>query len=287
MTTGFLKRAGQLFGNHIDAWGVTLMIGLTALLLHRAFSIQNVLLCIAVAYCYWFAFAVNDYFDAPYDALDPRKVERNAFIAGRPSRMAALFWACVLLLPPTLVLVSYGLRIVPIGLLALFVLWAYSAPPLRLKSRPVFDLLTHALFVQTFPYFFCVYVPNLAWAAYDTMLISLFLLSSLAAQLEQQIRDYAVDAQTEQTFTTVFGKAVSARLLRLVTAALIVNGLAHLFAGVIPPLLLPFALIALPIVLHRLVRGKDQPRSELLVRVTLAAALAYMGVVWVVGGGVG
>jgi 4-hydroxybenzoate polyprenyltransferase len=32
-----------------------------------------------------------------------------------------------------------------------FIAWAYSAPPLRLKMRPGFDLLTHAMFVQTFP----------------------------------------------------------------------------------------------------------------------------------------
>lgn len=287
MPASFLRRAGQLFLNHSDAWGVTLMIGLAALIIHQAFSLQNVLLCAAVAYCYWFAFAVNDYYDAPYDAQDARKVGRNAFIVGRPSQAAALLLAFVLLLPPALVFISYGLRAIPICALSLFILWGYSAPPLRLKTRPILDLVTHALFVQTFPYFLCVYLPRLDWLRQDWMLISLFLLSSLAAQLEQQIRDYEVDAQTEQTFTTVFGRPTSALLLRLVTILLILDALLHLLVGMIPAVLWPFALIALPIVLHRLVRGKDQPRSETLVRLSLAAALAYAGLVWGLGIGAG
>ena len=36
--------------------------------------------------------------------------------------------------------------------LSLLVMWTYSGRPFRLKSRPGLDLLTHALFVESYPY---------------------------------------------------------------------------------------------------------------------------------------
>jgi hypothetical protein len=89
---------------------------------------------------------------------------------------------------PPLVLAGWLLWLVS-GLVA----WAYSAPPLRLKMRPGLDLLTHALFVQTFPYVVSLVLIRARWGLLDWVLLAILFLASLTAQLEQQARDFVVD----------------------------------------------------------------------------------------------
>lgn len=267
-----IRRLPNLFTAHIDAWGTTFLIGMTCLLLHGA---SAWLLVIAVTVGYWLGFAVNDYYDAPVDRLDPRKAARGFFTAVTisPTSARLIFAGIAALLLP--VFTGYGLRGLIVFGVALIVLWAYSAPPLRLKSAPGFDLITHALFVQTFPYLIPMFLLRLAWTPLDLMLIAACALASSAAQLEQQARDYEIDRLVEQNFTTWIGRERALRLMRLLTLALIALLVVGFVSGVIPAFLMPFALACLPLALHRFARRADQPRSEWLFRVTIVVALGY------------
>ncbi|NDJ61118.1 MAG: UbiA family prenyltransferase [Chloroflexi bacterium] len=270
----------KLFGNHVDAWGLTFTIGSLALVLHQRFTADAIALVVAITICYWLGFAVNDYFDAPFDAHDARKATHNFFVT-YPIAQRWFVAAVLLIAAPTFTLFAYfGAAGVVIFGVGLFVLWAYSAPPLRFKSRPGLDLATHAVFVQTFPYFVCLYLLQLPWTPLDWLLLSLFLLGSLSAQLEQQARDYELDCRFDRTFTTRFGLGTTAALLRATTIILIVNVAWHLLSGVIPDVLVPFGLICIPLVGHRLIRDIREPRSEKLIRLTLIAVLAYASVIW-------
>lgn len=265
----------KLIFNHADAWGLTLIIGAVCLVLHAHYTPRAILLVATLGICYWLGFAINDYFDAPYDALDPAKAERNFFVEyDLPPQQ--IVWPLAII---GLVLLQYGWRGLFVFCMGCAVMWAYSAPPLRLKSRAGFDLLTHMLFVQTFPYAVCLWLLPLEPAAFDWALLSFFLLGSLGAQLEQQARDYEVDLRTDPNFTSLVGLNTTTWLLRLVTALLIGNVLLHVFNGVIPTYLVPFAVIALPIMGHRFLRRSDTPRSERLVRATIVASLAYAGLI--------
>src|SRR6185295_15983619 len=119
----------------------------------------------------------------------------------------------------------------------------------------------------------------LQWTRLDTALVSVFILTSLSAQLEQQIRDYVVDLQTDRNFTTTVGAATSARLLKLTSGTLIVLCIYYILAGIVPTYLLPFGLLFLPLLLHRFFRGALAARPELLGRIMLIAALLYTGYV--------
>jgi hypothetical protein len=134
--------------------------------------------------------------------------------------------------------------------------------------------------VQTFPYLVCVFLLGLQWRAADWALLSIFGLASLAAQLEQQVRDYAVDLLTDRNFTTVYGVQISSRLLKVTSVLLLANFTWHTLTGVIPLQIVPFGLIFLPILMHRFLRGTTTPRSELLVRVAVILALVYAGIMW-------
>jgi lycopene elongase/hydratase (dihydrobisanhydrobacterioruberin-forming) len=274
-----LKHLPKLILNHMDAWGVTLIIGIVALVVHPPFRLEHIGVPLILAFCYWLGFAVNDYFDAPFDGQDIQKGRKNFFVQVPLTRAQVGVTFGVLSLVLGLLFFHFGLNALIVVVSGLFAIWAYSAPPLRLKSRPGFDLLMHMIFVQTFPFVATITLLGLAWTRLDAALISIFVMTSLSAQLEQQIRDYAVDLQTDHNFTTTVGAPASAFLLKLISGTLIVLAIFYILAGIIPTYLVPFALFFLPLLIHRFFRGSLSARPELLGRIMLIAALLYTGYV--------
>lgn len=266
--------------NHADAWGLTCTITSLGLILHGNFNLQHFPLLLAVTVSYWLGFAVNDYFDAQYDGADVKKASRNFFCQVHLPKELLAASAILLQVGVFVVFTSYGLRGALIYFMAIFIMWAYSASPIRLKNRPGLDLLTHALFVQTFPYFVAVALPATGWERIDGGLLLMFILASLAAQLEQQVRDYHVDSQFESNFTIWFGLKPTRLLLKVITTLLGIHVVGMIVLGVLPTFLLPYILIAMPIMLHRYVRGKRN-RSESLVRFSVILSLVYTAIVWI------
>lgn len=264
----------------MDAWGVALIIAALALGVHDALSLQTAPILLAVAGSYWLGFAFNDYHDAPFDALDEEKGRGNFFVASPlPGRWVAIGLAAVGLVFVAGALAVYGSRGILILALSLSAIWAYSARPLRLKSRPGFDLITHILFVEAYPYIVTIVLLGVAWTRLDAILIAIFLVGSLGAQLEQQLFDFELDARTEPNFTTWLGPKRTMRLLRVITVILAAIGIVFALEGTIPLYLIPFGLIAAPMLAHRFLRGPGRRRPRILTFGTLAAALLYAGLV--------
>jgi chlorophyll synthase len=270
-----------LFGNHFDAWGVTFCITTICLAMHNALTPDHVILTLAITLTAWLAFAVNDYWDAPFDLQDGAKAQRNFFALRSIARPIIAVGGILVVGLVGLVLWPFG----PVGIgglgVCVFGIWAYSAPPLRLKSRPGFDLLTHAAFVQTGPYLAPLLLIRAVWRPVDVVLLILLFISSLSAQLEQQARDFALDSQMDTNFATRLGLAWTTRLLRLLSATLGVILLGGLIAGIFPLVLLPLPAAALPAVLHRFIR-RERPRSERLVKSSVLLAVLYALVLWIV-----
>jgi 4-hydroxybenzoate polyprenyltransferase len=160
-------------------------------------------------------------------------------------------------------------------------MWGYSAPPLRLKSRPGLDLLTHGIFMYTFPYWMCLILIGVAWTALDYQILALAFLSSVTAQLEQQVRDFELDARTDTNFTTTFGLSTTVTLLKIGTLAVIFIFVLGAITRVLPVFLLPLGLIFIPEVAHRFLRRAEAPRSERLVTITHAVGMLYIGLLLV------
>ncbi len=275
----FVKHVSKLIFNHADAWGITLIIGIVALVGHESFKLELLGVPVVMAFCYWLGFAVNDYFDAPFDAQEAKKGARNFFVGVKITRPQATIAFIAVSIALGIFFAQFGVKgavVIAFGLLAI---WAYSAPPLRLKSRPIADLVMHMFFVQTFPYLATMLLVGLTWTRFDTALVSIFVLTSLSAQLEQQIRDYAVDVLTDRNFTVTFGRQVSSRLMLVASGTLILLFAYYIIVGILPIFLLPFGLIFLPMLVHRFFRDSLAARSEVLGRVMLIAALIYAGYV--------
>jgi hypothetical protein len=83
----------KLISNHMDAWQVALVIATLPLLIHGAIRRETAVLALAIGVGYWFAFALNDYFDAPFDRLDEQKAQRNFFVQQpTPRWLVAVFF---------------------------------------------------------------------------------------------------------------------------------------------------------------------------------------------------
>lgn len=266
----------RLLLSHLDAWQVALAIASLALFLHDAFSRRTAVLLLAVTVGYWLAFTINDYFDAPYDARDPRKAGRNFFTQYRLPRAVAA---------PALLLVAagmiyafgqFGARGLFLLALCTFVMIGYSAPPFRFKDRPGLDLLVHAVFVETLPYLMVLILIDATWTTIDLAILTITFLASLTAQLEQQLRDYRVDTDTARTFTTLVGYGPARGLLQALTILLLLFGAAHIVAGTFPPVLIPIGLIAAPAMFHRLIRKPTAQRSERLVILSTTIGFLYV-----------
>jgi lycopene elongase/hydratase (dihydrobisanhydrobacterioruberin-forming) len=270
----------NLFLNHADAYLLTLIIAGSALVLHEASSPFNICLVGALVICYWWGFALNDYYDAPFDSLDADKGQRNFFVQHPISARRMALLSLLLLAPVAALFFSLGWRGFLAFGLGIVIMWGYSAPPLRLKNRAGLDLWAHMLFVQSFPYGLMLFVLQLPLTALDILLLLFFLLGSITAQLEQQIRDFPIDSQQETNFTVRFGLKTSVGLLRALTAAFILIVCGAVYWGIIPLWLIPYTLIGLPILLHRFLRHWQAPRSEWLVRLSIISSVIYTGLAW-------
>jgi len=261
--------------NHIDAWGVALNAALIAALLHPPTSWDALGTALIISFAYILGFAVNDYHDVTVDREDPKKAARNPFIQRPLSRgwamglfILSISLICIGLLPHA----GRGLIIFILGVWAL---WAYSSPPLRLKARPGFDLIMHIMFVETFPYAVMIILRGYTVTWTDILLLTLFGLGSLASQLEQQARDFAFDSLHERNFTVAVGLRLNHALMRTVAGGAVALALAGAVTGGLPPMIVPYGLMVLPLMLHRVIRRKTQGRTRAMSYVTLAGVTVY------------
>lgn len=262
----------------IDAWGVGYIVCALALLMHDALTWQTFLLMVMITTNYWLGYWLNDYFDIPHDCKDKYKARFNIFLH-RPIVHKWIWWIVAVTFAVSMIpFLSFGWRGLLILLISYTIMWAYSAPPIRLKSRPGFDLLTHALFIQSWPYAICIWLTGTQWTFMDTLVVAICFLASLNGQLRQQIRDFDVDSQTDTNFATRIGLTSTILILRVFTLGMIVLSTWALMSGNIPWLFVPLGLLGVPKVVHQMLlgfRGSAQNFSRRTTYVTMLLALMY------------
>lgn len=156
-------------------------------------------------------YALNDLHDLASDRANPRKGSAEGARAGEES-LRALVRAGVALNVPFVVYFVLTTA-TPAALLALAALygvaWAYSAPPLRAKSRPGWDSLANAGYVLPLV-FACLYVPVPAPPWRETLAFALW---TIGAHAFTSIQDEDADrAARVRTIATALGAGASARI---------------------------------------------------------------------------
>jgi len=99
---------------------------------------------------------------------------------------------------------SLSARLIWIGLIGFFILFTYSAPVIRIKSRPFLELVAVTVGCALLPYvaYHIIINQSLTW---QTALTILFFSAGFPAiQLINEGADYAADKKAGITTTTVF-----------------------------------------------------------------------------------
>lgn len=168
-----------------------------------------------------FCFLINNYADVKCDCLDPAKVKKNPVAAGLlpPKDALALSFViaasglAIAMTLPNLISLAFYLVLVLLG-------WAYSVPPLRLKGRPVADVISHGLMLGVVLFLFGHSAATPELFSQEAILVSASMFtSSVIFELRNHLNDLEVDL-ISGTLTTVgwLGEKTSRRLMLAVAA---------------------------------------------------------------------
>jgi chlorophyll synthase len=263
----------------IDAWGVSYIAGGLVLVAHHSLTVQTFLLLLVITVNYWLGYWLNDYFDAPYDLGDEHKARQNLFIQNPAVRRVVWGIVGAVLGLSALIFLTFGWRGVFVLVLSYLIMWAYSAPPLRLKNKPGLDLLTHAFFVQSWPYVICMWLTGSTWTYMDFALVGVCFLASLNGQLNQQIRDFEVDTRTDSNFATRVGLQKTMIILKVSNLAMVLLFTFGVISRWIPWPFIPFGLLGLPKVFYGMLHHLDNANRtfpRIFIYIIMLLALLYM-----------
>jgi len=167
-----------------------------------------------------FGFAINEYFDAPYDKMKP--IVKNVISKNLISKShAAVF--CTFLLVACIVVGYCFLSFRTFVLLVAFCIlcYAYSAPPFRMKERAYLGIINHGIFYPII--FLAGYTANLPFNAEAAIFSIVAFMLSLLTDITQEIRDMDVDKKSKfKTTALEMGYIRSLTSLKIITALSII-----------------------------------------------------------------
>jgi 4-hydroxybenzoate polyprenyltransferase len=177
----------------MDARGYFLM-ALFGFLLAQGFlfSIKDIVIFWAIVFFLLaFGFSINDCFDQREDKID--KTKKNPIVSKEIGFRRALGFSFFLAGLGLILSMSYGLSVFLLCLIGALLTFFYSSPPLRLKSRPIFDIISHGFFagVLIFLLPFLIFKTRLN-LFYYLITFSIFYFS-IILQLRNGYEDYEID----------------------------------------------------------------------------------------------
>lgn len=186
-------------------------------------------------------YGINDVFDYESDLRNPRKGGAHGAVLDRGLHRVTLWTAALSCLPLVIYLVLAGSPLSWVVLaLSLFFVVAYSAPPLRLKERPVADSVTSSIHFFS-PAVYGLVLAGATWTAPLVAIIVAFALWGIASHAFGAVQDVVADREAGiSSIATAFG---AARTVRLALVAYALAGVAMLGTSWPGPLA---ALLAVP-----------------------------------------
>lgn len=193
-----------------------------------------------------FAFMVNDIADAPDDAADAQRGARNVVANGQLRPSAAWIGAIVVGLLALVLYATTGPRVLAAGALTILLGALYSLRPLRLKARPVVDVIAHVLMLATL-------LLLAGWLAYRPALRAAWIPAAAVAalsaygQLYNQLRDREADRRAGlHNSTSLLGAGRARRVMHSCLAAGVLGLALSVGQGAIPPGVVVGAIVLAP-----------------------------------------
>lgn len=214
-----------------------------------------------------FAFMINDVEDAPEDALNPAKAKRNPVSASDLSPQSARIASFVIALLAALTYALLGFRPFSAGLICLVIGFFYSWRPVRLKTIPFLDMLSHCFMLAGLQFMAAYYTfepkePG-RWLFPFLFIIAI----SLYGQLFNELRDLDEDIKAGLTHTaSLLGARITFWLMMGIFSVGVGSALASIFVvrlipGWVVLLLIFLAVIQIRPALFRI--GQGQTAIEL------------------------
>ena len=194
-----------------------------------------------------YAFIINDIEDAPDDALEESRRQRNPVSAGRVSLRVGYIALAVVALVTLGLYALGGSYAFLIGVVTLIISHLYSWRKVRLKAWPITDIVSHSLMLSGLlflaGYFTYGVTPGVIWFIF--LGVTLF---SSYGQLYNQLRDFAVDKEAGLHNTAILLGERNAKglmyAMAILAAACFVIGI---IGGAFPAWLLIVVIIAVPV----------------------------------------
>ncbi len=194
-----------------------------------------------------YAFIINDIEDAPDDALEESRRNRNPVSAGRISVQAGYASLVVVAVLTLLLFALGGPYVLLIGAITLVISHLYSWRRVRLKAWPVTDIVSHSLMLSGLlflaGYFIYDIAPGIVW--FVALGVTLF---SSYGQLYNQLRDFDVDKEAGLHNTAIMLGKRGARILMYIMVALAAGSLLLAIIGGAFPLWLGLVVVVAVIV---------------------------------------
>jgi 4-hydroxybenzoate polyprenyltransferase len=227
----------------------------------RPLDIRMALIVGANALAVAYAFMINDVEDAPDDAADPTKAARNVVSRGALSVRRAQLYCGLAAVGAAALYLMVGGWAAPIGLAVLALSHLYSWRPIRLKSLPLVDVLSHSLMLGGLLVLAgsAVY-PGGTGAALGFSLAATAI--SAYGQLYNQLRDFHTDQRAGLRNTIAWLGPDRARLLMYAALVLGLMVLLGAIAGGSFPLSFGIAIAFGAMVSLRIPLAKDMRGGE-------------------------
>ena len=178
-------------------WVVIITTTLGAIAASGRFGLKFMLALIANWFVVGFAFIVNDIEDADDDTLDSSKINRNPVSCKLISKKTGYTFCLTIITLALIILAFINLGSLVAGVITLALGFLYSFKGVRLKSTPVFDLLTHSLMLagmQVLLSYLAFGTTSLNKAILPIVAVTLI---SMYGALHNQLRDVVVDNKTK------------------------------------------------------------------------------------------
>jgi len=154
---------------------------------------DSIKLVISVSLFLAFAFSINNSFDRDCDAEHDEKSGKNPIVRGLISFEESLIFSSVIAIVGLALTYLWFNPLNFMLYLALMMLGgAYSTPPLRLKSTPILDLISHGLFFGALLYLYGASASG-GLNLQTTIISSSLFLYSVILELRNHLEDYHAD----------------------------------------------------------------------------------------------
>ncbi|MCP6718527.1 MAG: UbiA prenyltransferase family protein [Patescibacteria group bacterium] len=159
-----------------------------------------------------FGFSINDCFDTKEDVYD--KTKENPLITDKASFKKSLFFSFLLGLLGLGLSAFFGLKIFLFCLVGLLIGFFYSAPPIRFKSRPFLDLISHGFFAGIFLFILSFLIFKTEITRVYWVIASYVFYFSVTLEMRNHLEDYESDkAAGINTSVVSWGHGVSKKIL--------------------------------------------------------------------------